>query len=64
MFDWAYLDGGGAELGRSVRFPDSEAAEEWISTAWRDLAESGVEQVELVDRDRDRTLYRMGLDAD
>jgi hypothetical protein len=61
MFDWAYLDANGAELGRSERFDDPDAAEEWLSVSWRDLAEMGVEEVALFDRARDRHVYRMGL---
>jgi len=63
MYDWTYLDDSGDEVGRSERFADSESAEAWISTAWRDLAERGVEQVELVDRIRERPMYRMGLEG-
>jgi hypothetical protein len=62
VFDWTYLDDGGNEIGRSVRFDDPEAAEDWIGTAWRDLAEQGIQHVELVDRSRERRVYRMGLD--
>lgn len=62
MYDWTYLDGTGNEIGRSDRFEDTEAAEDWIGLAWRDLAEQGIEQVELVDRARDRRVYRMGLE--
>jgi hypothetical protein len=64
MFDWAYLDGAGAELGRSPAFDDTEAAEEWIGGSWQDLADMGVEEVVLYDRARDRHLYRMGLAAE
>lgn len=63
MFDWAYLDGAGAELGRSPGFDDPEAAEEWIGGSWQDLADMGVEEVVLYDRSRDRRVYRMGLSA-
>jgi hypothetical protein len=61
MFDWAYLDATGTELGRSERFEDPDAAEEWLSASWRDLAEMGVEEVALFDHGRDRHVYRMGL---
>jgi len=64
VYDWTYLDGTGAEVGRSDRFSDPEAAEDWISTAWQDLAERGIEHVELVDRVRERRVYRMGLESD
>jgi hypothetical protein len=61
MFDWAYLDGAGTELGRSQRFEDPDAAEEWLSESWRDLSEMGIEEVALFDHTRDRHVYRMGL---
>ena len=64
MFDWAYLDGAGAELGRSPRFDDPEAAEEWIGGSWQDLADMGVEAVVLYDHSRERNVYRMGLSAE
>ena len=61
MFDWAYLDTDGNELGRSSRFDDPEAAEAWISISWQDLAENGVVDVALFDHARDCHVYRMGL---
>ncbi|HEX6230087.1 MAG TPA: hypothetical protein VF029_00060 [Actinomycetota bacterium] len=64
MFAWSYLDQSGEEVGRSPRFPDAESAESWIGISWRDLQESGVEEVVLVDHDRGRKVYRMGLGAE
>lgn len=64
VYAWTYLDDVGNEVGRSEPFDDPEAAESWMGVAWADLAERGVEQVELVDRIRDRRVYRMGLDAE
>jgi hypothetical protein len=64
MFDWTYLDAGGLELGRSERFEDPEAAEAWLSVSWRDLADMGVQEVALVDRTRERHVYRMGLEPE
>lgn len=61
VFDWAYLDAEGNELGRSSSFEDCEAAEDWISISWPDLAANGVEDVVLFDHARDRHVYRMGL---
>lgn len=61
MFAWRYLDAEGEETGRSEPFDDREAAEAWMGEAWADLLARGVEEVALVDLDRDRTLYRMGL---
>jgi hypothetical protein len=64
VFDWAYLDADGNELGRSSRFEDPEAAEDWISISWQDLATNGVEEVSLFDHSRSRQVYRMGLGAE
>jgi hypothetical protein len=64
VFAWTYLDQAGEEVGRSPRFPDAEAAEDWIGTSWRDLLENGIEAVVLFDQDRGRTVYRMGLGAE
>jgi hypothetical protein len=61
VFDWAYLDAQGNELGRSGRFDDPDAAEEWISVSWQDLVANGVEEVVLFDQVRGRHVYRMGL---
>ncbi len=63
MFDWAYLDSTGNELGRSSHFEDADAAEEWMGRSWPDLAENGIEEVVLFDKTRDRHVYRMGLGA-
>lgn len=63
MFEWRYLDAEGRHVGASERFDDREGAEAWIGDAWSDLLERGVEEVVLVDRERGRTLYRMGLRA-
>ncbi len=64
MFDWMYLDASGNELGRSQRFDDADAAEEWMGRSWQDLAEIGVEQVALFDHAHGAHVYRMGLGAD
>jgi hypothetical protein len=61
MFAWRYLDEDGEELGSSERFPDTEAAESWMGESWSDLRDRGVEEVVLVDEERDQRLYRMGL---
>jgi hypothetical protein len=62
MFDWVYRDDRGEEVGRSQRFADREAAEAWMGDAWPDLRERGVEEVDLLDEERGRRLYRMSLD--
>ena len=64
MFGWTYLDQTGEELGRSPRFTDAQAAEDWIGSSWADLLENGVEEVVLVDHVRGRDVYRMGLSAE
>jgi hypothetical protein len=61
LYTWTYFDGTGEEVGRSQRFADSEAAEEWMGACWRDLYENGIEEVALLDQARNRRLYRMGL---
>ena len=61
MFGWRYFGRSGDEVGRSEGFEDAEAAEQWLSEAWPDLRERGVEEVELIDLDRDQVSYRMGL---
>jgi hypothetical protein len=64
LFLWKHFDGDGNEVGESARFPNREEAEEWMGTAWSDLLSTGVEESALIDDDRDRTLYRMGLRAE
>jgi hypothetical protein len=56
---WSYR-AGDAEKGRSPAFPDRESAERWLGEAWSELADDGVEEVELVAADGE-VLYRMGL---
>jgi hypothetical protein len=64
LFFWRYFNVEGSEVGESARFADREEAEEWMGTAWSDLLSSGVEETALIDEERDRTLYRMGLRAE
>lgn len=61
MFQWRYLDAAGAETGSSEPFEDRDTAEAWMGDAWSELLARGVEQVALIDRERERTVYRMGL---
>jgi hypothetical protein len=61
MFAWRYLDETGAELGTSHPFPDQASAEAWMGDAWSGLRERGVEEVVLMDEERGRRIYRMGL---
>ena len=64
MFAWSYFDGSGEEIGRSQRFADPYAAEDWMSACWSDLWENGIEEVVLYDRANDRRVYGMGLGAE
>jgi hypothetical protein len=61
VFEWRYLDADGQDVGGSDPFEDRDRAESWMGEAWSGLLGRGVEEVVLVDRDRDRTVYRMGL---
>jgi hypothetical protein len=61
VFVWRYLDVAGDELGESEPFEEREAAETWLGESWSDLLQRGIEEVALEDRERRRTLYRMGL---
>ena len=42
-------------------FPDQESAEEWMGDSWADLRERGVEEVILMDDERNERVYRMAL---
>jgi hypothetical protein len=64
MFGWTYLDATGVVLGTSKAFADAESAEEWMSAAWKDLLDNGVEEVALHDHARGLRVYRMGLGAE
>jgi hypothetical protein len=64
MFVWRYLDASGGQVGESGSFEEREAAEAWLGDTWSDLLQRGIEEVVLEDRDRGRTLYRMGLRED
>ena len=64
MYVWAYLDFAGEEIGRSPRFADTDAAEDWIGSSWPQLLESGILAVILVDEEGGTQLYRMGLGAE
>ena len=55
---WRFHDASGAEMtlpGAATVFPSQSDAESWVGEQWRDLLESGVEAVTLVDGDR--TVY-------
>jgi hypothetical protein len=60
-FAWTFLDTSGEERGRSDTFADRQAAEDWMATAWEELLKRGYQEAALVDLDRQRRLYLMGL---
>jgi hypothetical protein len=64
MYVWRYLDGLGEEIGRSPRFAAADEAEDWIGSSWPELLENGVLAVVLIDQERGKQLYRMGLGAE
>jgi hypothetical protein len=61
MMAWRFFGAAGGEVGASERFADRDAAEAWVGTAWPELRERGVEEVELFDPDSGVAVYRMGL---
>jgi hypothetical protein len=54
---WRLEDSAGTELtgveGGGQTFPSQSDAESWVGEAWRDLLESGVDQVRLFEGDRE-----------
>jgi hypothetical protein len=56
---WRYLGASAAEAGWSGEFAAREDAETWLSERWAELADEGVEAVELVDDGRE--VFRMSL---
>jgi hypothetical protein len=55
-FSWRYETRDGAQVAATdvpdERFPTQSDAESWIGEAWRDLLEKGVDQVSLLEGDR------------
>lgn len=56
---WHYLEASGVEAGWSEEFAVREDAEAWLTERWAELADSGVDAVELVDDGRG--VFRMSL---
>ena len=54
---WRLEDASGAERtdveGAGQRFPSQSDAESWVGEVWRELLESGVDQVTLFEGDRE-----------
>lgn len=49
MYRWRYADAQGRDIpGPMDDFTDQAEAEDWLSGAWRQLLDSGVEQVTLL----------------
>jgi len=61
VFRWRYLDDDGQGVGASEPFVSREDAESWMGEAWANLREGGIEEVVLIDEDREDPVYRMGL---
>ena len=63
---WRYEAADGSEItppeGEAESFPNQADAESWIGETWRDLLDSGVHQVVLLDGER-RVYGPMGLSA-
>jgi hypothetical protein len=51
-------------MGSSEGFADRLQAESWLSEAWADLRDRGIQEVVLFDQDRGEAVYRMGLDEE
>jgi hypothetical protein len=53
---WSYLDAQGGPVSSaeaaSASFPTQSDAESWIGESWRELLDSGVEQVTLLEDER------------
>ena len=55
MWSWQYCDAEGRPAGdgaHSQSFPTQSNAETWIGEVWRELLDSGVEQVTLLEEQR------------
>ena len=50
---WQYQDGSGSAAGSSDPFPSQSDAETWIGETWKDLLDSGVESVVLMEEQRE-----------
>ena len=56
VWRWRLEDSSGDEVSSSVgspRFPSQSDAESWVGEVWRDLADDGVDQVTLLEGDRE-----------
>jgi hypothetical protein len=56
VWRWRFESADGAEVEGpepSPRFPSQSDAESWVGECWRDLKEGGVDQVTLLEGDRE-----------
>ena len=56
VWHWRLEDADGTEVTSgegSPRFPSQSDAESWVGEVWRDLADDGVDQVTLLEGDRE-----------
>ena len=57
VWHWRLLDGAGAEVRTETRstprFTSQSDAESWVGEFWRDLTDQGVDQVTLMEGDRE-----------
>ncbi len=60
VWTWRYEDAqGGAVEGPTEAFPNQSDAESWVGQTWRELLDSGVATIVLLEDER--TDYRMSL---
>jgi hypothetical protein len=63
VFVWRYLVRAVVTGESPVRFATRGEAEAWLGESWGDLAESGIDEVELIDERTGAVAYRMSLAA-
>jgi hypothetical protein len=51
-WSWQYERADGEVVGASGAFPTQSDAESWLGTQWRELLDSGIDQVSLLEDDR------------
>jgi hypothetical protein len=50
---WRYEQSDGSPRGTSSGFPSQADAESWLGDQWRELLETGIDQVTLLEDDRE-----------
>jgi hypothetical protein len=50
-WSWRYERADGESVGASSEFPTQADAESWLGTAWRELLDTGIDQVTLLEDD-------------